>query len=66
VPAHRDTKAQTLDRQAADDKGRPRHRVGKEHQRGYGEKESGWHHQQSSVFHLRPFPGWPIGGLHNL
>ena len=34
-----------------------RRRVGKQHQRGKSEKESGWHHQQSGVLHGLSFPG---------
>jgi hypothetical protein len=66
VPADRNAQSQQLDRKAAKDESRPRNRIGKEHQSGYCKKESGRHRQQSSVFHLRSFPGGPKGGLHSL
>jgi hypothetical protein len=47
--------SQSLDRQAAEDEGRSRHGGGKQDQRGDGEKESGWHGQQSGVFHRLSF-----------
>jgi hypothetical protein len=55
VPAHRDAESESLNGQATDHEGRPRARRGKEHERGDGEKKSGWHDQQSGVFHLRSF-----------
>jgi hypothetical protein len=53
VAAHGDNESEALDGQAAEHKGRPLHGIGKEHERGDGKKESGWHDQQSGVFHLR-------------
>jgi hypothetical protein len=55
MAAHGHHKSQALNRQPAEHKGRPLRRGGEEHQRGDGKKESGWHHQQSGVFHLLSF-----------
>jgi hypothetical protein len=62
VPAHCDNQSQELNCQTADDESRPRDWVGKEHQRGHCEKESGWHDQQSSVFHVRSFLSYSVTG----
>ena len=56
VSAHRYGQSHGFDRQSAKDKRSPRSRRGKQQDRGNGEKESGWHDQQSGVFHaLYPF-----------
>jgi hypothetical protein len=55
VAAHRYHQAHGDDRQAADDKRQPARGVGKQHQSGDGEKESGWHHKQSGVLHALLF-----------
>jgi hypothetical protein len=57
VAAHGYGQSQSLDRQAADDEDRSRRGGGKQDKRGDGEKESGWHDQQSGVFHRLSFPG---------
>jgi len=49
VSANGDSQAQALNGQAAEDEGGARGRIGrgKEHKSGDGEKETGWHDQQS-------------------
>jgi hypothetical protein len=56
VAAHRDNKPKSFDRKSTQDKTRPLRWGRKKHNRGDGEKESGWQHQQSSVFHGLSFP----------
>jgi hypothetical protein len=51
VAAYGDDQSEGLNGEAADHEGRSRGWRGKEHECGYGEKESGWHDQQSGVFH---------------
>jgi len=51
VAAYRDNESKSFDGKATKNKTRPRAWSGKKHNRGDGEKESGWQHQQSSVFH---------------
>jgi hypothetical protein len=46
-----DSQAHHFHGQAAQDKGSARRLVGEQHDRCEGEKESGWHHQQTGVFH---------------
>jgi hypothetical protein len=45
MPAHRDNESEAFDSQSAEHKGSALRRSGKEHQRGYRKKESGWHDQ---------------------
>jgi hypothetical protein len=51
VAANGNPQAERFDGQATEDKSRPRRGRGEEDERGYREKESGWHDQQSGVFH---------------
>jgi hypothetical protein len=51
MSAHRDGQSQALDGQSAEDEGRTRRRGRKQEDCGDGEKEPGWHDQQSGVFH---------------
>jgi hypothetical protein len=51
VAADCDCQAENFNGQAAEDESCPRGWGGKEHQRGKGQKKSGWHDQQARVFH---------------
>jgi len=51
MTANRDGEAEGFDGEAAENEGRPWDRSGEQHDGGYGEKESGWHDEQSRVFH---------------
>jgi hypothetical protein len=51
VATYRDHQPKAFHGKATQNKSRPRARSGKQNYRGDGEKESGWQHQQSSVFH---------------
>jgi len=53
VAAHGDDESEGLNGEAAEHESCALGGCGKEHERGYGEKESGWHNQQSGVFHGR-------------
>jgi hypothetical protein len=58
VAAHGNHQAEGLDGHAAEDKAGPRActRGGKEYQGCDGEKETGWHDQQSGKLHVFPLP----------
>jgi hypothetical protein len=51
VSANGDAEAERFNGYAADDEDGALRRAGKEHQRSGGEKKSGWHDQQSGIFH---------------
>jgi hypothetical protein len=51
VAAHRDNEPKAFHGKAAKYESRPRAWSGIKYNCGNGEKESGWQHQQSSVFH---------------
>jgi hypothetical protein len=59
VSAHGNDESDAFDSQAADHEDGTLHWIGEEHERGNGEKESGWHDQQSGVFHGYSFLSAP-------
>jgi hypothetical protein len=74
VAADGDGETECFNSESAEDEGGPLSWRGKEHERGYREKESGWHDQQSGVLHglsfseidsmsfCLPDPGWAFAG----
>jgi hypothetical protein len=57
VAAYGYSQPQALDCQAANHECGAHYRVGIQSDRGNREKKSGWHDQQSGVFHRLSFPG---------
>jgi hypothetical protein len=61
MAANRDGKAEGLNGESTEDEGRTRCRCGEKHEGGQGEKESGWHDEQSRVFHGLSFSSLSVG-----
>jgi hypothetical protein len=51
VAANGNHEAENFNREAAEDEDGSLSRLREQHQRSDGEEESGWHHQQSRIFH---------------